>query len=257
MEFGLKDLLELLYTAHRRFFSVQVGWQYWYRLDLMNAAGRKWRNQHSPGSVNVLRAESIGDTQNMNELRVNWRVSWQKPSYWRDEQQIEGHGVALRVICGERWWSFSSSDLVLYTNVDFEQKRTFNATRQEKLPESHFIHIEDVVQDVPLIDPSFLLASHDLQLLDSTHHAEREAWRVRAVYRRGKELGRDAMFWGSADAYELLVDKERGILLRYAAIINQQEFAVASVDQIIFDETIPESVFSFTPPANTRIEVVL
>lgn len=128
MELG--DLRELLYAAHNRFFSIQVTWQYWYRVDIMNEALEKWAAQHPPGSVSALKSKSAQGTQNENEMKIRWRVWWQKPSCWRDEHQIEGQGNTIRIICEDRWWFFDSASSKLYTkdHVVFD----------EPIPESVF-----------------------------------------------------------------------------------------------------------------------
>jgi hypothetical protein len=69
---------------------------------------------------------------------------------------------------------------------------------------------------------------------------------ARAIYRKGRDRIPDAIFWATADEYDLVVDKEYGVLPRYAARLKGQEFAVTEVDRVIFDEPIPEEVFSLT-----------
>jgi hypothetical protein len=106
--------------------------------------------------------------------------------------------------------------------------------------------LEDQLDGVQLLDPSFLLTSHDLQPIANVSHAEREAVQVRAIYQKGKNRLHEAFFWATADTLDLLVDREYGILLRYAALFNGREYAVSSVEQVTFDEPIPESVFEFS-----------
>ena len=45
----------------------------------------------------------------------------------------------------------------------------------------HFPDLEQEIKDVPIVDPSFLLATHELQPMESTVFAGREAIRVRLV----------------------------------------------------------------------------
>jgi hypothetical protein len=156
----------------------------------------------------------------------------------------------ITILCNGQWWSFSSAGKLLFTNVPPDQRGSHPdiSVRQGSNPPD----LEDLIDGVPLIDPSFLLTSHELQLVaDNIIHAEREAVRVRATYRKGKNRIHEAFFWSTADEYDLLVDKDRGILLRYAAKLDDQEFAVASVEKVIFDELISEDVFSFSLPANS------
>ena len=82
----------------------------------------------------------------------------------------------------------------------------------------------------------------------------RAALQVRGVARGRQTMTRDPVFWMAAEEYAFLVDAERGILLRYAAMNNGQEFAVAAVEQVVFDEPIPVSLF--TPPPASSVIVV-
>lgn len=79
---------------------------------------------------------------------------------------------------------------------------------------------------------------------------------VRGVFRKGRDPGWEPLFWKLADESEFLVDRERGILLRYSAGFDGEEFAVASVDEVIFDEAIPEEAFHFITPPGTLVEVI-
>jgi hypothetical protein len=49
-----------------------------------------------------------------------------------------------------------------------------------------------------------------------------------------------------ADRYRMLVDLERGVLLRVASIFRDREFVVRKVTHLAFDEPIPPEVFE--PP---------
>jgi outer membrane lipoprotein-sorting protein len=93
-----------------------------------------------------------------------------------------------------------------------------------------------------LIDPAPLLPGLELELLDETHHAGRVAHRVRGLPNR--------VFWHDlfglapgADEYALLIDAERGILLRAAALLEGDEFSVSEVEEVAFDEDLPPDLF--------------
>ncbi len=93
-----------------------------------------------------------------------------------------------------------------------------------------------------LIDPAPLLPGLELDLLEETQQAGRVAHRVRGMPQR--------VFWHDlfglapgADEYMLLIDAERGILLRAAALLNGEEFAVSEVDEVAFDEELPPERF--------------
>jgi len=258
----LKDLLELLYTAHDRFSSLQATFRYRIsRPDLMNEAHKRWKAQHPPGSVSELyqvlpwsarlwlwlrHIRSFKQSPPQQESWVGgeflWRIWLQKPSQWRFEQ-ISEMSHLISIINGDREWS-------IYKNMKTQQWDVNIPPRQK--PAS----IEHLVNEQPFLDPSFLLSTHILQVEGSTTHAGREAIRVKAIPRKSKETLAPESFWIEADEYELLVDKERGILLRYSAKLDGHEYAVAAAESVVFDEPIPESVFSFTPTPNTKIYVV-
>ncbi|HLU10183.1 MAG TPA: hypothetical protein VK003_10990 [Oceanobacillus sp.] len=240
----LSELVELLYTARERFTTIQVAWQYWYQPDKMNIITERWAASKPSGSVAVLKSKSTSETESSVISRYFRRVWWQKPDCWRDEDQREEGGSTITIICGGKWWAFSPGIQTLYTNVTTEEPGHHQNIREIKIGSAP--DIEDRIDDIPLLDPSFLLASHDLQIISDTVHAERDAIQIKAIYRKGKSRSYEPMFWSTADEYELLIDKERGILLRYAAKLAGEEFAVASVDQVSFDQPIPERIFTFS-----------
>lgn len=247
----LRELLEPLYTARNHFTTVKVMWSYWYRADIMHEARERWVAQHAPGSVSMLKTKSGKRGRVQTAVTINRQVWWQKPACWRYEEQVEEQKTIIKIRCQNRWWIFDSASRKLYTNVLPEQSHQ----RIQKSKRSPIPTLEDFIWDVPLLDPSFLLFCYDLEVGEDTVHAGREAIRVRATPRKGREMNRDAFFWAGADEYEFLVDKKQGILLRYAAKLGDREFAVASVKEVVFNEQIPDSVFSFTAPANTSIVI--
>ena len=61
----------------------------------------------------------------------------------------------------------------------------------------------------------------------------------------------------NAAAFELLVDAQRGTLLRFAIIENGAEAFGQEVTDIEFDAPIPDAMFSFDPPPETEVQVAL
>ena len=64
------------------------------------------------------------------------------------------------------------------------------------------------------------------------------------------------LFGDGAEDHALLVDAEVGTILRFAARLKEQEFGVAEVGEIAFDETFPEDTFRLELPGVefTRID---
>lgn len=233
-----RDLIDLFYTAYDRFHTVQMNWQYRYDVPSMNRVQERWAAQFPPGSVGILSSGLSVDSDQSDEVRVYRKVWWRKPACWRADQQMDGHGNSVTVHCDGAWWVSFSSGVICTNDVRIERSR-------RGVQHGHPPALDDLVRDVPLLDPAFLLATHKLEFVGETIHADRPALRVRATYLKAQNRLYEGFFWASADAYDLLVDKEYGILLRYAALLDGREFAVTSVDQIRIDEPIPDDVFAF------------
>jgi len=245
----LRNLLELLYTAHNRFSSIYLNWLYWYNVDVINILLKKRINRHTPGSMRVLEGGFLNNSPLIN--KISWRVWWQKPSYWRDEYEIIGHGRIIRVIRGDKKWIFDSIRDVMHTNV-----APLQGSKYAKKRDAHLQSIEDMLNEIGIISPSFLLSSHELQIKGEIRYLDREAIRIRAIYIRGRGICQDEFFWSIADEYEIVVDKERGILLYYAARFKDQKIAEASVKEVAFDEPLSEELFSITVEPSTRVYFV-
>ncbi|GAB4519930.1 MAG: hypothetical protein OHK0046_29510 [Anaerolineae bacterium] len=73
----------------------------------------------------------------------------------------------------------------------------------------------------------------------------RAAFQLEAAYRKGHSTTQvEDVFWAAADSYKLLIDKERGILLRYDAVHDGETYASAYVEGVTFNESIPDSIFT-------------
>lgn len=96
------------------------------------------------------------------------------------------------------------------------------------------------------LDPSWLISALWMEPAGRTIHAGREAIRVRAEPVDDDDIRWYA--WKGADEFELLVDAERGTLLRIGARERGAEFSGIEVTSIEFDSPIPDSVFAFSPP---------
>jgi hypothetical protein len=100
--------------------------------------------------------------------------------------------------------------------------------------------------------------SHELRPLDFTVEgplmwAGREAVRLVGVPGEGWdwEWDPDPLYWG-ADEYEVVVDAERGVLLRCASRLGGKDFDALEVEEIHFDERFPEDTFASREPLPWR-----
>jgi len=229
----LLELVGLLYGARDRFTTIQVAWQYTYEQAAMDTITARWMQGQTPGSVATLRSVSATAAPTLERHSLRRHIWWRKPDCWRDE-----NSQMVTILCGGRAAYF---EIGPQSPEQAAFQRQIQASLQANPPD-----IEDRIDDAPLLDPAFLLASHRLEPLHDTVHAGRAAVAARATYRKGKSRSYEPMFWTTADSYMLTVDRERGILLRYAALLDGEEFAVASVDEVVFDAPIAVEVFTLS-----------
>lgn len=258
---ALAETLELLYTARHRFRTIAAGLRYRYEPALLQEGWNRWLGRQAPGSVSALRPAEAGASlpaelerlpESAEALQL-WRVWWDRPARWREEIHLPDAGkVHIHVINGETWWFYDSHAGIIQSNAMDERQ----AGRKRSKPSAPAVtDANQAAAHMAFLDPSVLLASHDLEVLGRAVHAGREAIAVCARPRREREPAVDPGFWTGADSYQLLVDIERGILLRYAASFRDTEYADVSVESVTFDQPIQESLFAPpTGPAGSAVQ---
>ena len=100
---------------------------------------------------------------------------------------------------------------------------------------------------------SYRLRPLDLTVEGTVVWAGREAVRLVGVPRErwDWEWEADPLSWGG-DEYEVVVDAERGVLLRCASRLGGEDFDALEVEEIHFDERFPEDVFTSHEPLPWR-----
>jgi hypothetical protein len=161
-----------------------------------------------------------------------WRVRHQRPDRWRQEVWLpEGSGIEYRVIDGNAFWSYSPHD---GAHAATTASGTFG-------PEFEIAYLFDPEGGAP--DLSYL----QMRVVDRIRHAGREALRVEATKPGGWETIPEPLWWG-ADDYELVVDAERGVILRLASRLGGRAFDATEVLDISFDEDFREGTFVLELP---------
>jgi hypothetical protein len=105
-----------------------------------------------------------------------------------------------------------------------------------------------------LLDPLPLLATLRLRAEGRVRWEGRPALHLAGTLRPGmghRLFGEGLAGWG--DGYDLLLDAERGVLLRAAALLEGEPFAVAELREPVFDEPFPAELFRFTAPPGTPV----
>jgi outer membrane lipoprotein-sorting protein len=112
----------------------------------------------------------------------------------------------------------------------------------------------DMVQPLFLLRPRVLLPSYSLEPVGDIEIAGRPATAVVARIRpaEGTRLEHVHRFSWGADEHRLALDREYGILLRAAAVMEGEEFDVTEMTEVAFDEPIEPEVFRREPPSGAE-----
>jgi outer membrane lipoprotein-sorting protein len=218
----LAALLELLYSASDRSRTVR--------------ATVHRRNDHAR-EIDLLRARGLyrdpppippeeGSWGTPDQVIESTTHLWAARPYWlRWETTFSGSGVSggasVGVKEGELFWH-QFRDGQVRSNERREGSGTMS-TEEERL-----------------LDPSALLGAYRFDVSGETAVLDRAAVEVAATRR----LGVHAHDFGLlAEELALLVDNERGVLLRVAVIVEGEEISVTEIREIAFDEHIPPELF--------------
>jgi outer membrane lipoprotein-sorting protein len=232
---GLGELLVLMTRAHRSYATLRGELRTWRHGERSQEAWTREQERSSSTS----RQMSFAFTEEADATRVpveseeHTRLWLALPDRLREEW-TDGADASTLVRVGATWWSLGRH----------------GAMTNNGSPEmGHGSRI-----DRPLLDPAELLSGRDLELAGRTEHAGREAIRVFSqVSPRAAFLTETGGFHGHWPQ-ELLVDAERGVLLRIVSMLGAQPFAISEFTSIAFDEEIPEQVFVFEAPPGVELQ---
>jgi hypothetical protein len=204
------DLLALVSQASDSFQSLRATIRLWRDEEkYMEAWDRHWEQRsHEGGGVSLV---MVGDDDEQSSPMSEARLQlWlEQPTRFREEY--------------EGAWG---DQLAVYDGVTLWRRMPRLGVLREDTPQT-----EGFLFAPLLIDPAPLLPGLELELLDGTHHAGRAAHRVRG--RPGHVFWHDLFGLApGAEEYSLLIDAERGILLRAAALLRGEEFSVSEVEDI-------------------------
>ncbi len=211
-----ENIPELMWASRQRWRTVRATLRYWEDTAMAREAMRVMIPEAPP-------AGHEGAPRFEETVRRVWA---RKPYRWRIE--YEGPDGA-NAFAGDLAWS----------EPPHPPPNAPRRPRAEPSPDALALEAIDATVAYTF-DPRILLEDLFItRVLGRTKHAERDAVRIVAVDENSPNR---LLGWG-ADDYELLVDDERGVLLRSAARIGGEEFQVTEIPDIAFDEDIPEGIF--------------
>ncbi|HEX8361149.1 MAG TPA: hypothetical protein VF613_13635 [Longimicrobium sp.] len=180
----------------------------------------------------------------------DWRVWWRRPSCWREDLAGPDGGTVVSIACGDAALSYVSRLSTLYTKG--RPGRAPLRSILQRRPQIDFPPptVADRLAHVPPLLPWFNHHGWELTETGECVFAGRGGVRLRAIR---IDPAAPEGFWEYVDHYEVVVDLERGVVLRCAAMVEGIEAGTFSIRSVRFDEPIPDDVFSVSPPEGTRI----
>jgi len=243
----LGELLELLYGARLRYRTVRGVVEHRYSMRLRQEAmkraeARQRRRGGGSISIRMMYAWGAGDGPEPPDLQVERTRFWSEPpARLREETETgEPHGERTTVIDGELWWTYTPEwGAMSNAALDGEERSRHGFGSGE--------------QYRALLDPSSLPAVLELGEIE----VDGGALRVHARPRDDLDRMHGAFFVHpphGADAFELVVDRERGVVLRLTALLDGEEMDVTELAEVAFDEDFPSGTFVFVPPPGEEVQ---
>lgn len=239
---GLGDLLELLHGARQRWQTVRLVVRRWYEPERGRSAMERGAEQARArgGGVSILVTGSPRTSEEEAEIpKASESLSrlWLDPGSDRVRmERSDPHGDFYSVRVGERWWSYHP---------------IWGATTNEG---DLTARIGGPGEVEALLDPALLLGSLDFETIGERTGAGRDGIVVRATPRALDDSQRLRPYLPEgADDFELLVDVERGIVLRLEARLDGEPFMIIELIEVQFDETFAEEVFVFQAPPGEQV----
>ena len=104
-----------------------------------------------------------------------------------------------------------------------------------------------------LLDPLTLVPELQLEIVGEATVAGRSGIRLRALRTEGEGPQPNFTSMGRADEGELIVDRERGFLLRLEWLLDDRPLAITELTELELDGSIDRDIFRFVPPPGTSV----
>jgi outer membrane lipoprotein-sorting protein len=229
-EFG--DLLALMHAAVGRTGTVSAVLFEQRRPELLKRAFQRFGERVEFARGGGYFYVPLGGVAPGEQAEVHrWQVElWAEQGRFRQERRGPDAEHVL-VVDGERWWSWSP------------------AMGLESHEDSRGVHHSGA--GLELLDPTRFLSGFDLDPAGEAVVAGRAARRVH-VRARDLERHEPGGLEPGIEEAELLLDRERGLILRQAELFECEEAFVREVEEIAYDVRLPAETFVFKlPPGAT------
>lgn len=232
MNLGL--VLELVHTSDERWTTLRAEGTEWREPALLTEAFLR----AVPHASTVV---SHGDPAAEPVSTEPWQLWIRQPSTYRTHFMV-GDEKVTAVVDGHRWWSISPSRGAR-TN-DGKENYSHGPGPGEALFSFQrplgalFFEVWEEVECVGR--PGIRTIAHPITAEERTPYDDSQ------TYSELHGIG------SGADEYELIVDAERGVLLRAEARLKGKPFRVLEVSSVAFDEVLADDIFRLEPPPGTN-----
>ena len=181
------------------------------------------------GSVRIMTFRGKGSSLEADDhpdLTVQEIRLWlDGPARWRYEVDTHGYGTAVTVVDPPLWWSYAPAVRAISNQADPVAHPT-----PAQHPEWHFFHASELQRGLTITDRRVeLREGRDVEILQGTGNP-------------------GAGLMPGADAYELVIDRERDIAMRAAARYEGIEYMRFEILELEFDAPLNAELFQLELP---------
>jgi hypothetical protein len=218
----LATLLELLYSARERSRTISATvyrrYDQAHELELLKERGL----YREPPPIPPEEGSWANQPAAVQETTTRLWAAWPDRLRWETAFTKDGvEGMSVGVKDGELFWE-RIGDGEIHTNEGREPRGAMTTAVEL------------------LLDPSRLLGDYRFEIGAPTTWHKRRALEVTASSRPGARPG---IFGPLSDQLALVVDEDRGVLLRAAVVVDGEELSSSEVVELVFDEPIPADLF--------------
>ena len=249
---GPEEVLNLARSAPRRYENVRAAIRYRGNGPTIKAVRERFLSSEAGRrTFGDLPESSEGIRHYEPDGPFGWRCRiWSiDQNRWRQELELPSGGVEITASTG-RMRRFGTMSGPPGTSEQWHRS-IGGATRKEDpawrwLATDYFwtMYPFDPDGGTPL---TRILEEMALRVEGPVRRAGREAVRLVAVPLEELEYPPEPLWWG-ADEYEVIVDAERGVLLRTASRLGGEDIDALEVEAVHFDERFGEDVFASREP---------
>ena len=221
-----------------------------HRWNTLRACGFEWRD-HELLIQAFRRGTPTGGTWIQGEFtgplpdREPWSLWISLPARVRTEFRV-GTEAVTAVIKGSTWWSYTPSRGALTNEGDDHMSHGMGPGYQmtDPAPLSRALAFGPATSTTFVGRPALEVSAHPIDPESFDFLEEIQVDRAQSELATG------------ADEYVLHIDAERGVVLRSEARLEGRPFRIIEMEQISFDEELPDETFTLRLPPGTSFKSV-